>query len=164
MNRMSWSVLAIALALALAAGWWIGRASAPDVAETEAPTERKVLYYRNPMGLPDTSPVPKKDGMGMDYVPVFAGDEPAAEPGTVVLPPDKVQKLGVRTGLAVRESLAGTVRASATVQVDETRQFVIAPKFEGWIEALYAQSDRHDGATRAAADGALQPGTDGRPE
>src|SRR5207237_7619660 len=23
--------------------------------------ERKILYYRNPMGLPDTSPVPKKD-------------------------------------------------------------------------------------------------------
>ena len=31
----------------------------------------KVLYYRNPMGLPDTSPVPKKDSMGMDYLPVF---------------------------------------------------------------------------------------------
>jgi membrane fusion protein, copper/silver efflux system len=31
---------------------------------------RKILYYRNPMGLPDTSPVPKKDWMGMDYIPV----------------------------------------------------------------------------------------------
>src|SRR5262245_63953181 len=28
---------------------------------------RRILYYRNPMGLPDTSPVPKKDPMGMDY-------------------------------------------------------------------------------------------------
>ena len=37
---------------------------------------RKVLYYRNPMGLADTSPVPKKDAMGMDYVPVYAGEEP----------------------------------------------------------------------------------------
>ncbi|HPE03034.1 MAG TPA: hypothetical protein PK101_00340, partial [Thauera sp.] len=26
--------------------------------------ERQILYYRNPMGLPDTSPVPKKDSMG----------------------------------------------------------------------------------------------------
>ena len=32
---------------------------------------RKIRYYRNPMGLPDTSPVPKKDWMGMDYIPVF---------------------------------------------------------------------------------------------
>ena len=34
------------------------------------PSERKILYYRNPMGLPDTSPVPKKDSMGMDYISV----------------------------------------------------------------------------------------------
>jgi Cu(I)/Ag(I) efflux system membrane fusion protein len=142
MNRSGWSVLVIAVGVALATGWWVGRSTAPDRllsgGAPAAPAERQLLYYRNPMGLPDTSPVPKKDSMGMDYIAVFAGDEPAAEPGTVVLPPEKVQKLGVRTELAVRESLAGAVRASATVQVDETRQFVIAPKFEGWIETLYA--------------------------
>ena len=142
MNRTNWSLVAIALGVALATGWWVGRTTAPDTALLEgapaAPAERQVLYYRNPMGLPDTSPVPKKDSMGMDYIAVFAGDEPEAEPGTVGLPPEKVQKLGVRTELAVRESLAVAVRASATVQVDETRQFAIAPKFEGWIEALYA--------------------------
>ena len=142
MNRSGWSVLAIAVGVALATGWWVGRSTAPDRPLSEgapaAPAERQLLYYRNPMGLPDTSPVPKKDSMGMDYIAVFAGDEPAAEPGMVVLPPEKVQKLGVRTELAVRESLAVAVRASATVQVDETRQFVIAPKFEGWIETLYA--------------------------
>ena len=33
----------------------------------------KILYYRNPMGLPDTSPVPKKDWMGMDYIPGLRG-------------------------------------------------------------------------------------------
>lgn len=142
MNRMNWSVLAIAVGVALATGWWIGRSTAPDAAVTQdAPSARaepRILYYRNPMGLPDTSPVPKKDNMGMDYLPVFEGGEPVSESGTVVLPPEKVQKLGVRTELAVRESLAGAVRASATVQVDETRQFVIAPRFEGWIETLYA--------------------------
>ena len=30
----------------------------------------KVKFYRNPMGAPDTSLVPKKDSMGMDYIPV----------------------------------------------------------------------------------------------
>src|SRR5437763_4114115 len=33
-----------------------------------------ILYYRNPMGLPDTSPVPKKDSMGMDYIPVYESE------------------------------------------------------------------------------------------
>ena len=142
MNRMSWSVAALAVVVALATGWWMGRSTAPEGAAAvdvaSAAAEREVLYYRNPMGLPDTSPVPKKDSMGMDYIAVYAGDEPPAEPGTVVLPPEKIQKLGVRTELAVRESLAGAVRASATVQADETRQFVIAPRFEGWIETLHA--------------------------
>ena len=34
---------------------------------------KRILFYRNPMGLPDTSPVPKKDSMGMDYIPVYEG-------------------------------------------------------------------------------------------
>lgn len=129
--------------LALASGWWLGRAGAP-VAGTTPPgvaaspeAERRVLYYRNPMGLADTSPVPKKDGMGMDYIPVYEGEAPTA-PGTVVLPPDKVQKLGVRTAVATRERLSTRVRASARVEIDETRQFAIAPRFEGWIERLHA--------------------------
>src|SRR3546814_17442831 len=86
------------------------------------------------MGLADTSPVPKKDSMGMDYVPVYADDAPPAAPGTVVLPPDKVQALGVRTEAVRRGALSATVRTSGTVEVDETRQYAIAPRFEGWVE------------------------------
>lgn len=33
-----------------------------------AAEQGKILYYRNPMGLADTSPTPKKDAMGMDYI------------------------------------------------------------------------------------------------
>ncbi len=36
-----------------------------------ASADRRIKFYRNPMGLPDTSPVPKKDQMGMDYIPVL---------------------------------------------------------------------------------------------
>ncbi|NLA66891.1 MAG: efflux RND transporter periplasmic adaptor subunit [Gammaproteobacteria bacterium] len=143
MTRVQTRSLAIGVALAaLAVGWMAGRATndAPSAATSaEAPAaERKVLYYRNPMGLPDTSPVPKKDPMGMDYIPVYAGDAPAAAPGTVVMPPDKVQALGVRTEAVQRAVLAATVRTSGTVEVDETRQYAIAPRFEGWVERLYA--------------------------
>lgn len=143
MKTATWIGMTVGLVLALAAGWWLGRATAPEpealTSVNGAPerTERKILFYRNPMGLPDTSPVPKKDSMGMDYIPVYDGEEPT-EPGTVVLPPEKVQKLGVRTQRATREQLSTQVRASATVQVDETRQFVVAPRFEGWIETLHA--------------------------
>ena len=46
-------------------------------ARRRTPGERKVLFYRNPMDPTVTSPVPAKDSMGMDYVPVYA-DEQAA--------------------------------------------------------------------------------------
>lgn len=140
MTRTRSLSLAIAAVLAaLAVGWMLGRGTREDAPAGEAAqAERKVLYYRNPMGLPDTSPVPRKDSMGMDYIPVYAGEEAPSAAGTVVLPPDKVQALGVRTEIVRRSSLASVVRSSGTVEVDETRQYVIAPRFEGWVERLYA--------------------------
>lgn len=95
----------------------------------------KVKYYRNPMGTADTSPVPKKDSMNMDYIPVCEGGAGDA-PGTVELSLDKVQRLGVRTAEVRKRALARTVRAFASVQFDEREQWVVAPKFGGWIEKL----------------------------
>ena len=97
--------------------------------------ERQILYYRNPMGLPDTSPVPKKDSMGMDYLPVYADDRPD-DRGAVVVSPARIQTLGVRTAVVERRAVDATVRASGRVEIDERRQVVVAPRFEGWIERL----------------------------
>src|SRR5471032_3652686 len=71
---------AVAAALLAVGGYWLGQKQTgthPTTAST-SPVEKKVLYYRNPMGLPDTSPIPKKDPMGMDYIPVFAGENSSA--------------------------------------------------------------------------------------
>lgn len=98
-------------------------------------SERKVLYYRNPMGQPDTSLTPKKDDMGMAYIPVYA-DEAHDEPGLVALSPARIQTLGVSTEAVRRESLQRTLRAVGQLVVDERRRYVVAPKFGGWIEKL----------------------------
>ncbi len=95
----------------------------------------KVKYYRNPMGAADTSPIPKKDSMNMDYIPV-CGDAAGEAPGTVKVSLDKVQRLGVRTEEVQQRTLSRTVRAFASLQFDERRLFVVAPKFSGWIEKL----------------------------
>jgi membrane fusion protein, copper/silver efflux system len=95
----------------------------------------KVKYYRNPMGTPDTSPVPKKDSMNMDYIPVCE-DAAGEAPGTVKVSLDKVQRLGVRTGEVQQRTLSRIVRAYASLQFDERRQYVVAPKYSGWIERL----------------------------
>ena len=98
--------------------------------------ERRIVYYRNPMGLPDTSPVPKKDAMGMDYIPVYE-DELSGTAGTVRLTPEKVQRAGVRTALVSRHPLVRTVRGAGTVAADERRLAVLNAKFDGFVEALF---------------------------
>ncbi|HET7366656.1 MAG TPA: efflux RND transporter periplasmic adaptor subunit [Burkholderiales bacterium] len=149
MRTAAWIAAAAMLAGgALAAGYWLGTRSpahAPQAAGqgASAPQSgRKLLYYRNPMGLPDTSPVPKKDPMGMDYIPVYEGEEqvPSAPPGTVKISTDKVQLLGVRTEPAAERRLTRTVRAVGTVQPNERNLYKVAPRFEGWIQTLHVNT------------------------
>jgi Cu(I)/Ag(I) efflux system membrane fusion protein len=140
----------VAVGVALAAGYFLGRsgqgtadkaASVPTAgpAGEAKPGQRKLLYYRNPMGLPDTSPVPKKDPMGMDYVPVYEGEDQGPA-GTVKVSADRIQTLGVRTETASKRVLARAVRAVGTIDVNERGQHTVAPKFEGWIEKLHVNT------------------------
>ncbi|MDE1900998.1 MAG: efflux RND transporter periplasmic adaptor subunit [Alphaproteobacteria bacterium] len=110
----------------------IGTASAPAVADDGG--KGKVLFYRAPMSS-DVSPTPKKDEMGMDYIPVYESDA-KEKVGTVKLSAERIQKLGVRTEAVERRDITHPVHALGTIQIDETRQTVIAPRFEGWIQKL----------------------------
>jgi Cu(I)/Ag(I) efflux system membrane fusion protein len=146
-TRGIWITLAcLGVAAAGGTGYWLGMqgvqpAQAVTAAAQNAPARnglaqnaRVVLYYRNPMGLHDTSPVPKKDSMGMDYVPVYADEEAGA--GQLRISLDKVQKLGVRTEPVSSRELATTVRAVGRLQPDERRMVTITTRFEGYIEKL----------------------------
>ncbi len=140
--KISWSLLAVAAVVILA--YWLGTRSshAPSVAQLEqGKPAQKILYYRNPMGLPDTSLVPKKDSMAMDYIPVYEGDDETSTSGTLVkISVDKVQKLGVKTATASLRILNRNVRAVGRIEADERRIYTIAPKFEGWVEQLHVNA------------------------
>jgi Cu(I)/Ag(I) efflux system membrane fusion protein len=140
-KTFSFSFALVLLAAAAGGGYWMGLSKQTSASAVQAPSlasptgaERRILYYRNPMGLPDTSPVPKKDSMGMDYIAVYEGEEPAGPELKISL--DRVQKLGVKTEAVARRELARTVRAVGTVQVNERLERTVAPKFEGWIQRL----------------------------
>jgi RND family efflux transporter MFP subunit len=142
-------------AIAAGGGYWLGTRgigdhnvaavyaanSAANSAES-GKKERKPLYYRNPMGLPDTSPVPKKDPMGMDYIPVYEGEQEVEASGgnQIRISTEKVQKLGVKTEKASLKSIERAVRAVGRVEPDERRTFTIAPKFEGYVERLHVNA------------------------
>ena len=149
------TTVAVALAIAGGAGYWLARvqqgaapAAAAGAVAAAAPAahgpgegaglvtgegaggnaaggasggERQILYYRNPMGLPDTSPVPKKDSMGMDYIAVYADDRPD-DSGAVAVSPARIQTLGVKTALVEQRTVDATVRASGRIEIDERRQ------------------------------------------
>jgi membrane fusion protein, copper/silver efflux system len=103
---------------------------------------KKILYYRNPMGLPDTSPVPKKDWMGMDYIPVYEGEEDDGK--TVKVSLDRVQRSGVRTAIAEMRTIARPVRAPGVAKPDERTLRVVTLRADGFIEALHVnETGRH---------------------
>ncbi|MFA7293690.1 MAG: efflux RND transporter periplasmic adaptor subunit [Rhodocyclaceae bacterium] len=149
MNRSGLALGIVAVAIvATGAGYWFGSQRGPaattpattaDTGKSEQKSARKLLYYRNPMGLPDTSPVPKKDPMGMDYIPVYAGEESdeSNTSGALKLSTEKIQKLGVRSEAAQMRALGQPVRALGRIEPDERRLYTIAPKFEGYVERLH---------------------------
>ena len=99
-------------------------------------SERKILFYRNPMGLPDTSPVPKKDSMGMDYIPVYEGDEPSAGK-TIKVSLDRIQRSGVRTETVEPRVLVRSVRGVGSIAIDESRQTIVTMRSDGYVEELF---------------------------
>jgi Cu(I)/Ag(I) efflux system membrane fusion protein len=106
----------------------------PETATANVVEPQRVRFYRNPMGLPDTSPVPKKDSMGMDYLPVYDGEQD--DEGSVKVSASKQQKAGVQTETAELRTLNTIVRAPGTVQQDERRVSVVSLRFEGFIDTV----------------------------
>jgi membrane fusion protein, copper/silver efflux system len=105
-----------------------------ETKRAEATTERKIKYYRNPMGLPDTSPVPKKDSMGMDYIPFYEGEDTGD--GSVKLSPGKIQRTSAKSEPVVRQPVRSVIRVPGTIQEDERRVSVVALRFEGFVESV----------------------------
>ena len=107
---------------------------APQPVAEKGAEPRRIKFYRNPMGLPDTSPVPKKDSMGMDYLPVYDGEQD--DDASVKVSAGKLQKAGVRTETAELRTLNTMVRAPGTLQQDERRVSVVSLRFEGFIDTV----------------------------
>jgi Cu(I)/Ag(I) efflux system membrane fusion protein len=136
-------VLVIVVSAVAAGGYWLGTTrTAPDATgDASASGPKKPLYYRNPMNPEVTSPVPAKDSMGMDYVPVYADDSSGSDAaGVVKIDPVTVQSIGVRIAKAERRSMGHAIRTVGRVDYDERLLVQLHPKVEGWIEQLFVNT------------------------
>jgi RND family efflux transporter MFP subunit len=127
-------------------------AACGQAADSKPKQGRHILFYRHPMRPSVTSPVPAKDDMGMDFVPVYSDEAgpssgaPASSAGSVAgMAPVQVGEqgrrlAGIETAVAVRETLSSTIRAVGVVAADETRIRQVQTKVSGWVEKLYVNA------------------------
>jgi len=84
----------------------------------ESGKSKKILFYRNPMNPAVTSPVPMKDSMGMDYVPVYEEQTSGAKLSGVRINPEKQQLIGVKKGRVEKRKLSGQILTVGRVAYD----------------------------------------------
>ncbi|ACG75436.1 efflux transporter, RND family, MFP subunit [Anaeromyxobacter sp. K] len=103
--------------------------------------ERKILFYRSPMDPKQTSPTPRKDEMGMDYLPVYSDEGGGAADveglATVSIDPSRQQLIGLRTAQVTRGTVGGAWRTVGRVAVDETRVKHVNVKIPVYVERIY---------------------------
>ncbi len=114
----------------------------PSGAFEVPPGERKIVFYRSPMDAKQTSHTPRKDEMGMDYLPVYLdelqGPGPVAGLVTVKIDPARQQLIGLVTARAEPGAIGGAFRTTGRVAVDETRVHRVNVKFGGFVEQVQA--------------------------
>jgi RND family efflux transporter MFP subunit len=110
-----------------------------EVKEDAGQGEREILFYRNPMDPTISSPVPRKDNMGMDYVPVYADEaRSAATDGAVVtINPAVQQNMNVITERVTRRDISHRIRTVGYLDYDQEKMVSVTTKFPGFIEKTY---------------------------
>jgi Cu(I)/Ag(I) efflux system membrane fusion protein len=120
--------------------------ASPSGAATAKP-EHKIVLYRSPMGTGETSSVPRKDGMGMDFVPVYADEGNSASGPSdagevsglagVRIDAQRQQLIGLRTAQVSKGLISADWRTVGRVAVNETRVRKINVKVDGFVEKLF---------------------------
>ena len=104
------------------------------------------LWWRsNPMRAPEKS-VPQQSASEPSSAAGGAGVAPEAPASTetplspVQLTPQRLQSIGVKTGLVELKSVEDEVRTVGNVEVDETHLAYVQVRFSGWIQKVFADS------------------------
>lgn len=141
-KSLSFSLLAVAVVAALAAGYYAGKQqNAHPHAEAQPRQEsgRKVLYWYDPMVPGQRFEKPGKSPfMDMALVPRYADE--VANDGGVTVSNRQQQNLGIKTASVERKALSVPFSAFATVTLDERSVQIIPASANGIVETLYVKA------------------------
>ena len=134
--RGRYSALSIlALAAGVAGGIYLERLylNPEDMSGDDGP---EVLYWVAPIDPNFSQPAPGKSPMGMDLIPVYAGQEPSGDPAEVTLSAAEINAIGVRTALAQVSEISHRIETVGFVGYDEHLTSHVHTRVDGWIEVL----------------------------
>lgn len=136
MNRTSLMIAALALLIGAAAGMaGMSLFRGDDV--SGASGEPEILYWVAPMDSSYRRDEPGQSPMGMDLVPVYAGEEPADEGAdSVLIDPAVENNIGVRTALVRREAFHRHIDTVGYVRPVDALTSAVDVRSEGWVEDL----------------------------
>jgi membrane fusion protein, copper/silver efflux system len=97
--------------------------------------ERKILYWRAPMDPNEIYDEPGKSKMGMDLVPVY--EDEAGGSGIVTIDPAVQQNMNVKIETVKKKNLSGKIVTNGVLTEDETNQYIVTTRINGWVEKLY---------------------------
>jgi Cu(I)/Ag(I) efflux system membrane fusion protein len=97
--------------------------------------EKKILYWRAPMDPNEIYNHPGKSKMGMDLVPVY--EDEAGGSGIVKIDPAVQQNMNVKIENVQKKILSGRVVTNGVLALDETNQYIVTTRINGWVEKLY---------------------------
>jgi Cu(I)/Ag(I) efflux system membrane fusion protein len=143
--QLSAPALAAGVALAVLAGFGLARltfhpAKAPETAAPTGQTERKPLYWYDPMtpgahfDKPGKSPF-----MEMQLVPKYAEEGGGATPG-VQVDPRVAENLGLRTAVARTGDLGSNLAVTGALEFNQRDIANIEPRTNGFVQRVYARA------------------------
>jgi len=124
-----------------ALGYWGAQQAQPSAGNmtSEASAEPEILYWVAPMDANFRRDKPGKSPMGMDLVPVYAGEQAGAE-NTVTISAATTQNLGVKTAEALVKPWVNSVTAVGEVTWDGNQVQKLYARAEGWLEKFNLNS------------------------
>lgn len=99
------------------------------------------LYWVAPMDPNYRRDGPGKSPMGMDLVPVYKETNQDLPAGTVVISPQVINNLGVRTAMVDRGFLTDSIETVGYVGYDERQVEDIHSRVSGWLRRLHVRAE-----------------------